>query len=400
MRVDHQSSVLLVLVTAIGTLAQGSSSSPLPLSPPSPTLSSPSIPSSLSAPPFSPAPSSNLQQLQHATTKQPYFHLESRQEFSHKAAAAAAPPQQTAWVDYYTPEGSFVGEVIVTSGNCLTISTSSWGIVSITPMRLKAPTDKDHVELYNDEDCVLVNKEPASQTGLTFIAWYFQRIPRSLRWIRIIAPTTTTASTTTATKTSTTAKTTTTAVTITTSSETPITTATPSQTITPSSTLSENPTSPPTDGAPTPIRTTFPTALLPPKPVAPSNSWDNRCKLNSDSEGGCKTEKHVNRVLIICLSVSAVCVVILGGGAYYIYRNFFMTESIGSSNHKSRSNTARQESGGLGIGYNPDYQYQHDEDDENGGPRFMFDHQLDNINTNTNPKLFQEGSSSTRHLVK
>ncbi|KAF9187619.1 hypothetical protein BGZ51_001203 [Haplosporangium sp. Z 767] len=264
-------------------------------------------------------------------------------------------------------------------------------------MRSKASADKDKVELYNDQNCALVNKEPASQTGLTFISWYFQQIPRSLRWIRIIAPTPTTTTTTT-----TTAKATTTTATATTSSKKPITTTTLSQTITPSSTHSANPTPSPTDLEPTPIRTTFPTALLPPKPVLPPHSWDDRCNPDSGNEGGCKTEKHVNKVLIITISISVVVIGIMAGGAYYIYLNFIATESStvkGSSNHRSRSDTALQGSSGLDTGYNPDYQYQHDEDDENGGPRFMFNHQLDNINTNTNPKLFQE-SSSSRSLIQ
>ncbi|KAG0377973.1 hypothetical protein BGX24_005024, partial [Mortierella sp. AD032] len=52
----------------------------------------------------------------------------------------------------------------------------------------------------------------------------------------------------------------------------------------------------------------------------------------------------------------------------------------------------------LGDDANPDYQYCHDEDDEpddgSKPPKFMFDHRHDNINTNRNPRFFQESSSS------
>ncbi|CAO3572755.1 unnamed protein product [Mortierella alpina] len=344
---------------------------------------------------------------------------------------------QQAWVDYYAAEAAWVGEDVISSGDCLVLSYPRWSIISITPMHpFSSPSDKDQFVLYNDPNCVSVNHELASRTGYILIASYFSRVPLSMRWTRIQPlppipiPTTTTTSTTTP------------------SITTPPSTTYPSTPVesklTPSSVLlsSSLATSTPTEaiaGLPTPIRTTFPTALIPPNPSDSTAGWgDHSCSDASDgasSDPACQTSKHVHQFLIAGITISIVVLVLMAAGTVYIYRTYyapdhptssFMGSSAyrnGSSNHSpshpgsssnnnNNNNNSSNNNGSSSHGdhrsgintmddqsgqgdANPDYVYVHDEAELDGAPqRFMFDHSRDNINTNRNPKLFKESSAS------
>ncbi|KAF9966438.1 hypothetical protein BGZ70_002326 [Mortierella alpina] len=337
---------------------------------------------------------------------------------------------QQAWVDYYTALAAWVGEDVISSGDCLVLSYPRWSIISITPMRpFSSPFDRDQFVLYNDPNCVSVNRELASKTGYILISSYFSKVPLSMRWTRIqpLPPIPTTTTTTTP------------SITTPSSNIHPSTPVEPK--LTPSSVLlslslsTATPTGAIVGLPPTPIRTTFPTALIPPNPADSTAGWgDHSCSDATDgsssSDPACQTSKHVNQFLIAGITISIVVLVLMTAGTVYIYRTYyapdhptssFMSSSAyrngssppshpGSSSHhqnnsntnggsshgdhRSGTNTMDDHQDGQGDA-NPDYVYIHDENELEGAPqRFMFDHSRDNINTNKNPKLFKESSTS------
>ncbi|KAF9962381.1 hypothetical protein BGZ72_006202 [Mortierella alpina] len=288
---------------------------------------------------------------------------------------------------------------------------------------LSSPFDRDQFVLYNDPNCVSINREPASKTGYIFISYYFSKVPLSMRWTRIqpLLPVPTS--------------------TIPASTITPPTTATSSITlsvdtkITPSSTTSATATSIAIADIATPIRTTFPTALIPPNPMDSTAGWgDHSCdSSDASSDPSCQTNKHVNQILIAGITISIVVLVLMAAGTVYIYRTYYAPDhptssfmgssafrfgsnhapdntghhSNSNSNHHNNNSSNNNNSGsGSSSGVhrpgttddddtNPDYVYVHDESELDGGrQRFMFDHSRDNINTNKNPKLFKESSAS------
>ncbi|KAI8596741.1 hypothetical protein EDD21DRAFT_387323 [Dissophora ornata] len=268
-------------------------------------------------------------------------------------------------------------------------------------MTSKSSSDSDTVILYNDRICGAVNYEAASQTGLIFVAQYFSTVPQSLRWTRfqVVSSVTTTATTTT---------TTTSQSTLSSSSTTSLVPTSTSTLTLSASTLTTTATATSSTG-PTPIHTNLPTALIPPQPIN-SNSTDGCGDLDGDS---CKSTGKVNQILIISVVVAVVVVMFMGAGAFYIFRNFHTSDSMAGSS-TNRSNSARGggtggTGGGGGTGalgsshdvgsgtaltdFNEDYHYVHEED-ENAAPKFMFNHRHDNIDTNKNPKLFQESAGS------
>ncbi|KAF9290099.1 hypothetical protein BGZ68_007935 [Mortierella alpina] len=327
---------------------------------------------------------------------------------------------QQAWVDYYTALGTWVDEDITSSGDCLILSYPRWSIISITPMRaLSSPFDKDQFVLYNDPNCVSVNREPASKTGYILIASYFSKVPLSMRWTRIqpLVPVPTTTTTTLSPYTSTVPS-------------SPASKITSSSVLPSLSLATATPTAGAIAGQPTPIRTTFPTALIPPNPMDSSAGWgDHSCDASdaSSSDPACQTNKHVNQFIIAGVTISIVVLALMAAGTVYIYRTYYAPDhptssfmgssayrnNTGNANNNSNTNTntnnnssSSSSSGGHRSGTvddndggdsdaNPDYVYVHDENDLGGAPqRFMFDHSRDNINTNRNPKLFVESSAS------
>ncbi|KAG0365900.1 hypothetical protein BC939DRAFT_446156 [Gamsiella multidivaricata] len=418
--VDPQSPsfpLLLLLASALANLVQGHPSIPRP--PPAPVPEPPapspsSIPSSPSNALHRPNYPPNVSILNLNRREVPPS-ADSAPHFASLAEALAAPvalAQSLAWVDYYTPIGGFVSEDTASSGDCLRISRPSWGIINITPMTSLSDNAKDQVQLYNDLNCGVLNREPASQTGLTLISWYFFNIPQSLRWTRILPslPATTTVPKETTTAATTTTITTTiantTAATMTATLTTTMLTTSSTPTTSPITTPVSKPPTPSGD-APTPIRTTFPTALIPPKPMDATSGWGNSCNPNSTSTSGsqpdCKgATRKVNQVLIVGITVAVLVVGLMAAGAFYIYRTFYTPPEdsfpgssafIGTgAGVRSNPRTAYGGGTGGGSGHDDDYQYIHDED-ENSPPRFMFDHRHDNINTNKNPKLFKENVS-------
>ncbi|KAF9990805.1 hypothetical protein BGZ75_009496 [Mortierella antarctica] len=334
---------------------------------------------------------------------------------------------QLAWVDYYTVQGAWVGEDITASGDCLLLSYPYWSIINITPMRaFSSPFDKDQFVLYNDPNCVSVNREPASKTGYILISYYFSKVPLSIRWTRIqpVPPPVPTIPTTT--------RSITTAATTATSAEPKIT---PSSLLLSLSSATATPTTRAIAGLPTPIRTTFPTALIPPNPMDSTAGWgDHSCDASSDggssSDPACQTSKHVNQFIIAGVTISIVVLALMAAGTVYIYRTYYAPDhptssfmgssayfrngstshspsDAGPSHHTSNNNnnnnnspSGGHRSGGTTDAHddedtNPDYVYIHDENELEGAPqRFMFDHSRDNINTNKNPKLFKESSAS------
>ncbi|KAG0211323.1 hypothetical protein BGX28_008146 [Mortierella sp. GBA30] len=412
MRVEGQSSVLVLLATIASSLLAHGSPKALPalssLSPspyPSATFSTKASDTSF----ISPVPLS--------IDSDPIQHDEALNHRLHPRKASTEYPlngPQQAWVDYYGYQGQYLGEDVTSSGDCLLLSfPTSWDIISITPMSTQPldPKDQPQVQviLYNDPNCISVNHEPASRTGFTIIAFYFYRIPMSLRWIRTSPPNLSTpavATKTSALSISASASASSLSISSSSISFTAATTATATiATATTNLSLALAP--------PTPIRTTFPTALIPPNPMdSATTGWSNDC--SSDSDSGCQTKKHVTRVIVVGITVAVLVVGFMIAGSFYIYRTFYAPEQPSSSffmsstsnnnnnnnnsnnnnsnnpnnNSKDNSNTNPDHSD-----WNPGYQYNHDEDEDDGRPRFMFDHSHDNVNTNKNPKLFRENST-------
>ncbi|KAF9566644.1 hypothetical protein EC968_003693 [Mortierella alpina] len=344
-----------------------------------------------------------------------------------------AEPQQ-ALVSYYSYWGEWKGEDIISSGACLLLSNPHWYILFIRPWSPSAfpPSSSssscvDHkLVLYNDLNCVGVNNEPASKTGSVFVASYFFKVPLSMRWTCIQPlppsppppsklPTTTTTST------------------LTTAIATLPSISRSGTVLSPSTATS---TAAAIAGHPTPPRTPFPTALIPPNPMDSTADWgDHSCKTSdggassSSSDPACQTNPQVNHVIIAGVTISIIVLALMAAGTVYIYRVYYAPDHPtsswmgssafrnGSSSHpggsgsgphsNSNSNTHSSSSnGGHRSGtvmddhdedVNPDYVYVHDESEleRSGAPQqFMFDHRRDNINTNRNPKLFKENSAS------
>ncbi|KAF9980888.1 hypothetical protein BGZ65_004564 [Modicella reniformis] len=265
----------------------------------------------------------------------------------------------------------------------------------------------DQLFVYNDRYCGSINQEPASQTGLTLVATYFRSLPRSLRWMRVPAGSLSTTTEAMSKLSSTSSNTATATATITTNSTTPTATTTKNTNAT-ITTISQTPT---TTSAPTPIRTDFPPALIPPNPdPSSSDEREDRCRENSND--GCTQKTRVNRVLTVAVTIAVLGVGLMLAGSFYIYRTFrsppessfydSFTVNSGRKNNSiissGGSRNQNQSAEALAdepedAGYNDNYQYVHDED-PNAPPTFMFNHRQDNINTNKDPKKFKENVSA------
>ncbi|OAQ32233.1 hypothetical protein K457DRAFT_135568 [Linnemannia elongata AG-77] len=338
----------------------------------------------------------------------------------HNTLSKRANPQ--AWIDYYSSTGAFIDESILTSTSCLTLP-STWGIIDITLATRPNPAnnERDVLQLFNDKNCITVNREPATQTGWVVIALYFNKVPQSLQWTRIGASTTTTTTPTTTTAAPT--------------SSNSASSSSSASTQTLSISTSSIPTSSPTDELhPQPSHhTTFPNALIPPKPLPDSSSssaWGDNCggPENDPDSPGCKGARQVSHILITGITIALVVVALMAAGSFYVYRRFYAnalptTTTGNSSSYRSNQNNNHSHTGGGGGSYafsgthnmnssvsgsgtrsgsgtasgtgtgtggrlgddaNPDYEYCH-EQDENEPPRFMFDHRHDNVDTNRNP---------------
>ncbi|KAK3816373.1 MAG: hypothetical protein J3Q66DRAFT_440810 [Benniella sp.] len=307
----------------------------------------------------------------------------------------AAPPHPLlAWVDYYDSSRTFLGEATTGSGDCHTIPIPDWGILHITPTTSSESVNQ--LILYNDPDCSSgsMNREAASRTPPTIVRAYFKNVPQSLKWIRPLPssppnaklPGTPLSSSTTPLQSATSV------------------TATTTPTITSTSTQQ-----------PTPIRTTFPTSLIPPKPRGSGGNKGNRCRNDDDDDddGRCGSSP-VNKVLIVGITIAVLVVGLMMAGTFYIYKTFYappessiyesftvgskynLNSSSGDSNSNSNINNPTGNRGTLdaeaSVGLDQSHRYVHEED-ENSAPRFMFDHSHDNINTNRDPKKFKESSA-------
>ncbi|KAF9105564.1 hypothetical protein BGX29_011949 [Mortierella sp. GBA35] len=348
----------------------------------------------------------------------------------HRRAAAQpqAQAQPQAWIDYYSSLGNYISEDTLVSGRCHTLP-STWGILDILPFTRPNPAfaERDQLVLFNDPHCITVNKEPATKTGYVLIAMYFNKVPQSVQWTRFSSdpspqppPVTTTTSRTPAASTS----------------SQPTTAASSSlpTTLLPSSSSSSQSTlltpAPPlgVPPQPTPNHSTFPLALIPPKPLPDSSSssaWGDNCggPENDPNSPGCKGAQKVKHFLIVGITVAVIAVSFMAAGSLYMYRKFYTqplsttqgsstypsnhhtnnyssginTNSNSNSNSQgasaSRSGTASGTGRRLGDDADPEYEYVHD-DDGTSPPRFMFNHRHDNINTHRNPRLFHEASSA------
>lgn len=231
-----------------------------------------------------------------------------------------------AWIDYYTLDGAFLEEDVANSGACVTIP-NTWGILLVTP---ETHSDTALV-LYNDASCSTVNREPGGQTGLIVIATYFKQRPKSLRWTSSLAVTSSSSTSAIAPATSTT------------SSGVPTTTSVglpPPTSPTPDPSVIGAPHMPPGNGpVPTPIHSTFPTALIPPKPLDPSISSGNDPCTRDDSNDACQKARHVTQFLIVGIAVAVLTVGLMVGGSYYIYKKFYIPEKppMSSSSFASKS---------------------------------------------------------------
>ncbi|KAG0082632.1 hypothetical protein BGZ93_008110 [Podila epicladia] len=139
---------------------------------------------------------------------------------------------------------------------------------------------------------------------------------------------------------------------------------------------------------PTPLHTTFPTALIPPKPLDPSSSSGNDpCAHEGDA---CQKARHVTQFLIVGIVVAVLAVGFMVGGSYYIYRKFYTPEEppMSSSSFASKSRapplpalavvSKRRRRGSL----DEDFYDDDDEDQETFHPNehgLRFDHRGDNI---------------------
>lgn len=449
MRIEHPSSVRLAAALLIMTLASSSSPSSYFTSAVN-TLNinnHETFSPSHNDEPFALPPSlpPHIQQNLHHSQHQQLLKRHSPSSQSHTLSKRAAPQ---GWIDYYSSTGAFIDESILTSASCLTLP-STWGIIDITLATRPNPAnnERDVLQLFNDKNCITVNREPATQTGWVLIAMYFNKVPQSLQWVRTGASTTTTTTTTTTSSQS---------VAPTASSSSSVPTQTLS--VSSSSLPSPSPTAqtPPPDGITNPQpshHTTFPNALIPPKPLPDSSSssaWGDNCggPQNDPDSPGCKGARQVSHILITGITIALVVVALMAAGSFYIYRRFYanalpttttgnsssyrsnqqnnhsqtgggggggggsyafsgthnMNSSVSGSGTRSGSGTASGTGTGTGTGRqlgddaNPDYEYCHDQD-ENEPPRFMFDHRHDNVNTNRNPRLFNEGNNNTNTLA-
>ncbi|KAF9930557.1 hypothetical protein FBU30_000346 [Linnemannia zychae] len=353
--------------------------------------------------------------------------LHNHTQYPHLSKRAPSPPK--AWADYYTKEGIFLDQDTLVSGTCHSIP-SSWGILELTAATRPNTGERDVLTFYNDKNCVTVNKEPATQTGKVIIAMYFDKVPQSVQWTRIPSD-----STITTTKPSSQSSSTLSATpTVSTSSSLP-----------PSTITSISPSPDDSEPTPPPHSTVFPTALIPPKPHSDSSSSARDEKCSGSNNPGCKGPRTL---LIIGIVIAVVVITLMAAGSVYVYRRFYTPDIIpmtgASSSYRSNRNNPnsshRSHPGGNtsyafsgtnnmnstasytqsqsqtlsrsqyhasttsgtgrqpGDDANPDYEYCHDDDDgpDDGSkpPRFMFDHSHDNIDTNRNPRLFNESRST------
>ncbi|KAF9337895.1 hypothetical protein BG006_001882 [Podila minutissima] len=287
-----------------------------------------------------------------------------------------------AWVDYFSLDGTFLSEEIAVSGACTTIP-NTWGILLVTPKSYLDST----VVLYNDASCSTVNREPRGQTGLVVIADYFKHRPQSLRWTTSL-PVTSSPPTTSAAPTQ--SKTTSLGVPI-----SRISVGLPPPPLQPSASSSAD--SPITGvphltgngPVPTPLHTTFPTALIPPKPLDPSSSSGNDpCAHEGDA---CQKARHVTQFLIVGIVVAVLAVGLMVSGSYYIYRKFYTPEEppMSSSSYASKSKAPPLPA--LAVvskrRRSLDEDFDDDDDDDKGQKEtfhpnehgLRFDHRCDNI---------------------
>ncbi|KAI9231960.1 MAG: hypothetical protein BYD32DRAFT_441376 [Podila humilis] len=230
-----------------------------------------------------------------------------------------------AWIDYYTLDGAFLAEDVANSGACVTIP-NTWGILLVTPTTYSDST----LVLYNDASCSTVNREPGGQTGLIVIAIYFTQRPGSLRWTSSLAVTSSPSSMSAIAPTSTTFSGAPTTISV----ELP-----PPTSLTSNPSAISAPNKPPGNGpVPTPIHSTFPKALIPPKPLDPSASSGNDPCTHNENDA-CQKARHVTQFLIVGIAVAVLTVGLMMGGSYYIYKKFYTPEEppMSSSSFASKS---------------------------------------------------------------
>ncbi|KAG0019170.1 hypothetical protein BGZ80_006219, partial [Entomortierella chlamydospora] len=277
----------------------------------------------------------------------------------------------------------------------MSVTPSNWSIVQVTPQTPADSFETDTLLVYNDDACTVPSHDTSAQVlpMIVVTTYYRYRAPLSFKWVRYstLAPNTTTTTTTPGS----------------TSTHLTKTSTNPSQ---PTSTSTTTTT---VEALPTATyRPSFQTSILPPKPTL---WWNRPCSHNSTA---CKPQNDntTRNVIIVGVTVSLLALGFLAAGAYYIYRTFYSSPDSDSANNitssdaifktNTRSNTSTlnrmnpgnnssSSSTGDITGYNSSYVYNHDED-ESVPPKFMFDHRHDNINTNRNPKLFNESPSSSR----